>query len=341
MFRFTIRRASARWRNKSKANNREERTRLFGRFPPVISSVPSLNFLSFASFHLLFFFCSINFLTVTSKISNIWRFYSDVYEPLALERLATHVENFFSQDSNIFAVSSIFKCNPGETNTISLLLLNHFYSSGISHRRVRKGKGSDELLLWSARPIASAKGFKHFLWISLFSAFRFIYSPPHSFRLITYYGFDTKKTSSPNFDACPRILFASSCFHFEFDILVTVRKQSVREQEKRRKLLFKRFCNISRWVLFPWMFFEWYSSFYLRFRRTSTRLRIFTTTLPDRWWSSVSLLLSVHHRERGVLTVRCRVPRCSYVEDLLQRSGKLTVQTCVDYRIVTNGGFGQ
>lgn len=42
-----------------------------------------------------------------------------------------------------------------------------------------------------------------------------------------------------------------------------------------------------------------------------------------------------------MLAVGDRGPRASRVEDLLQETGKLVVQTGVNYRIVADGGFGQ
>ena len=79
-----------------------------------------------------------------------------VFSCLTKFNLLAHVENFLSQNCNIFSVSSIFKyiIQAKQITNLSLLLGNYL-SSDISYRRVQKE--SDELLytvcghsLWSA-----------------------------------------------------------------------------------------------------------------------------------------------------------------------------------------------
>ena len=68
----------------------------------------------------------------------------------ALTSRATHVESLFSQNCNIFSVSSIFKYNPGEIN---LLFLSNFYPVILLSTRA-KGK----------RRIICSIRFGHSLW---------------------------------------------------------------------------------------------------------------------------------------------------------------------------------
>ena len=50
----------------------------------------------------------------------------------------THAENFFSQNCNIFAVLSIFECNPGETNNEFITIHVMSYRHEFKRKRNRR-----------------------------------------------------------------------------------------------------------------------------------------------------------------------------------------------------------